>query len=138
MNACKVYDKDNRVIFNKNNNFYYIYKYEKGKTITFIISPHKENTKYKSVFDYIEKEDNYKLSLSFTMHYVEYEINRVSDSGSKEVEKGRIPMDLRKKEWSKKILTTADGSIIGVEDFDKDRSLIFKIKEEFINNLINK
>jgi hypothetical protein len=138
MNAWKIYDKDNRIIFYKHNNLYYIYKYEKGKTITFIISPHKEKTKYQSVFDYIEKGDNYKLNFSFTMHYIEYEINTTKNDGSKETEKGRVPIDLRKKEWSKKILTTKDGSTIGVENFNTERSLIFKIKEEFINNLINK
>jgi hypothetical protein len=138
MNSFRIYDKDNRIVFNKYNNLYYIYKYEKVKTMTFIISPHKENTKYQSVFDYVEKSENYKLRFSFTKHYIEYEINRITKDGSREFEKGRIPSDLRKKEWSKKTLTTSDGGVIGVEDFNKDRSLIFKIKEEFINNLINK
>jgi len=138
MNSYKIYDKCDRIIFNKHNKLYYIYKYENGKTITFIINPHKEKTKYQSVFDYVEKCDDYKLSFSFTMYYIEYEIKRTTDDGSLDMEKGRIPMDLRKKEWSKKTLTTKDGSLIGVEDFNTDRSLIFKIKEEFINNIINK
>jgi len=136
MNSLRVYDKDNRIVFNKYSNLYYIYKYEKGKTMTFIISPYKEKAKYQSIFDYIERGENYKLNFSFTMHYIEYEINMITKDGSKEIEKGRIPSDLRKKEWSKKTLTTSDGSVIGVEDFNKDRSLIFKIKEDFINNLI--
>lgn len=138
MNALKVYDKDNRLVFYKNNALYRIYKYEKEKTITFIICPSASKKKYQSVFDYIENGKDYKLNFSFTMHYIEYEINKTTNDGSKEIEKGRIPMDLRKKEWSRKTLTTKDGYTIGVEDFNMERSLIFKIKEEFINNLINK
>lgn len=137
MKSLKIYDRDNKVIFYKNNDMYFVYKYEKGKEIKYIFSKTRK-TKFQSVFDYIEKGENYKLNFSLTSNHLEYEIIKLTECGSTETEKGRIPIDSRKKEWSKKILKTTNGDIIGIEDFNDNRSVIYKVKEEIINKIINK
>ena len=136
MKSVKIYDKDNRIVFYKNSDLYFIYKYEKGKEVTYAVSSVKH--KFFSMFDYSEIMENYELTFSVSSTHLQYEINRITEYGSKEKEVGRVPFDNRKKEWSKKTLTTKTGDVIGVEDFDGNRSVIYKIKEEIINKLTNK
>lgn len=136
MSSIRVYDIKNRVIFAKNNHLYFIYKYEEGKEIIFVLSKQNDKAKYQSMFDYKEVTEKYSLSFSLTANHLEYQIISARENGSKEVEHGRIPMSSKKKEWFKRTLFTTNGEIIGIENFNGNRSIIYKLNNDFINKII--
>ena len=138
MKQFKVYDKNNRIIFNKNNKFYFIYKYEEGKEIRLTFSNLANKTKYHSILDYKESTKEQTLTFSISENHVEYQIVKNIEQNSKEIDNGRIPFSSSKKEWSKKTLMLPGGEMIGVEEFNGERSVIYKIKEDILNKLINK
>ena len=52
-------------------------------------------------------------------------------------EKGRIPLNNKKRLWSKKSIKSEDNSFIEVESIDGNKSVVNKLKDEIFQKLIN-
>jgi hypothetical protein len=135
MSIIKVYNKEGKILFNKNKFFCFIYKYEKGKETMFSINMNETPSKFHSLFEYIISLDKEEIRVSLTEECVDYEIKTFFGE-TEEVEKGRIPLKKHKKNWSKKSIKLENNNTFEVENFDGNKSLVFKLKDEIIENLI--
>ena len=64
MSIIKVYNKEGKILFNKNKFFCFIYKYEKGKETMFSINMNENPSKFHSLFEYIIYLDNEEIRVS--------------------------------------------------------------------------
>jgi hypothetical protein len=135
MSIIKVYNKEGKILFNKNKFFCFIYKYEKGKETMFSINMNENPSKFHSLFEYIIYLDNEEIRVSLTEDCVDYEI-KIVDGVTEEIEKGRIPLKNRKRNWSKKTIKSENNDTLEIESFDGNKSVIYKLKDEIIENLI--
>ena len=135
MSIIKVYNKEGKILFNKNKFFCFIYKYEIGKETMFSINMNENPSKFHSLFDYVIYLENEEIRLSLTEDCLEYEIKNVCE-GLEEVEKGRIPLKNKKRNWSKKSIKLDNENTLGIESFDGNKSVVYKIKDEIIQKLI--
>lgn len=135
MSIIKVYNKEGKILFNKNKFFCFIYKYEIGKETMFSINMNENPSKFHSLFDYVIYLENEEIRLSLTEDCLEYEIKNVC-GGLEEVEKGRIPLKNKKRNWSKKSIKLDNENTLGIENFDGNKSVVYKIKDEIIQKLI--
>lgn len=131
MCRIKIYDVNDKILFNKNKLFCFVYKYEKDSEILYSFNVSDKPSKYHSIFEYIENKKEGYIRVSITTDYLEYETN-LND----EQEKGRVPLKNKKRNWSKKTITLDDNKL-EIENFDGNRSIVYKLKEEFFNKLIN-
>lgn len=135
MSIIKVYNKEGKILFNKNKFFCFIYKYEIGKETMFSINMNENPSKFHSLFDYVIYLENEEIRLSLTEDCLEYEIKNVCE-GIEEVDKGRIPLKNKKRNWSKKSIKLDNENTLGIENFDGNKSVVYKIKDEIIQKLI--
>jgi len=135
MSIIKVYNKEGKILFNKNKFFCFIYKYEKGKETMFSINMNENTSKFHSLFEYIIYLDNEEIRVSLTEDCVDYEI-KIVDGVTEEIEKGRIPLKNKKRKWSKKTIKSENNDTLEIESFDGNKSVIYKLKDEIIENLI--
>lgn len=135
MGIIKVYNKEGKILFNKNNFFCFIYKYEKGKETIFSINTNENPSKFHSLFEYIVYTENEEIILSLTEDCVDYKFKSL-DGDLEEIERGRIPLKNGKKNWSKKSIKSENKDTLEVETFNGNKSLVYKLKDEIIENLI--
>jgi hypothetical protein len=135
MNSVKIYNKTGKILFNKNKFFCFIYKYETGKETMYSINMNEKPSKFHSLFEYITYSQDEEIRISLTQDCIDYEIKSVNNK-VKLSEKGRIPLKLKKKNWSKKSIKLENENTLEVETFDGYKSVICKLKDEVIENLI--
>lgn len=135
MSIIKVYNKEGKILFNKNKFFCFIYKYETGKETMFSINMNENPSKFHSLFEYIVYLKNEEIRVSLTEDCVDYEIKLI-DGGAEEIEKGRIPLKNKKRNWSKKSIKVDNTDTLEVESFNGNKSVVYKLKDEIIENLI--
>jgi len=132
MAFIKIYNKEGKVLFNKNKLFCFIYKYENEIETTYSINLSDNPSKFHSIFECIVSCQEEKKRISLTQDCLEYEVEC-----SEYVEKGRIPLRSNKRLWSKKKIKSEDNRFIEVESFDGNKSVVFKLKDEIFQKLIN-
>ena len=135
MSIIKVYNKEGKILFNKNKFFCFIYKYETGKETMFSINMNENPSKFHSLFEYIVYLKNEEIRVSLTEDCVDYEIKLI-DGDTEEIEKGRIPLKNKKRNWSKKSIKVENKDTLEVESFNGNKSVVYKLKDEIIENLI--
>jgi len=135
MSIIKVYNKEGKILFNKNKFFCFIYKYETGKETMFSINMNENPSKFHSLFEYIVYLKNEEIRVSLTENCVDYEIKLI-DGDTEEIEKGRIPLKNKKRNWSKKSIKVENKDTLEVESFNGNKSVVYKLKDEIIENLI--
>lgn len=132
MGFIKIYNKEGKVLFNKNKLFCFIYKYETERETMYSINLSENPSKFHSLFECIVTCEEEKIRVSLAQDCVDYEIDC-----SQYNEKGRIPLNNKKRLWSKKSIKSKDNSFIEVESFDGNKSVVYKLKEEIFQKLIN-
>lgn len=135
MNSVKIYNKTGKILFNKNKFFCFIYKYETRKETVYSINMNEKPSKFHSLFECITYSQDEEIRISLTQDCIDYEIKSVNDKVQLS-EKGRIPLRLKKKNWSKKSIKLENENTLEIETFDGARSVVCKLKDEVIENLI--
>jgi hypothetical protein len=135
MNSVKIYNKTGKILFNKNKFFCFIYKYETRKETVYSINMNEKPSKFHSLFECITYSQDEEIRISLTQDCVDYEIKSVKNKVQLS-EKGRIPLRLKKKNWSKKSIKLENENTLEIETFDGARSVVYKLKDEIIENLI--
>lgn len=136
MSYIKIYNKEEKIVFNKNKHLCSIYKYNYDSEIIYYFNLKETYSKFHSLFDCFYKDKYLEINLSLTSEYINYEIKyKNKDQKIREFETGRLSLKMGKKNWSKKTLLV-DSENIEVELFDKNRSVIYKVKDDFFNNLL--
>lgn len=135
MNSVKIYNKTGKILFNKNKFFCFIYKYETGKETMYSINMNENPSKFHSLFEYITQSQDEEIRISITQDCIDYEIKSLK-SNVEILEKGRIPLKPKKRNWSKKSIKLENANTVEIETFDGGRSVVYKLKDEVIENLI--
>ena len=89
-------------------------------------------SKFHSIFECIVICKDEKIRISLTQDCLDYELDC-----SRYNEKGRIPLGIKKRLWSKKGFKSEDNSFIEVESLGGNKSVVYKLKEEIFQKLIN-
>jgi len=135
MNSVKIYNKTGKILFNKNKFFCFIYKYETGKETMYSINMNEKPSKFHSLFECITYLDDEEIRISLTEDCIDYEIKSINNKVELS-EKGRIPLKTKKRNWSKKSIKLENENTLEVETFDGAKSVVYKLKDEIIENLI--
>ena len=135
MNSIKIYNKQDKILFNKNKFFCFIYKYEKDIILMYSINMNENRSKFHSIFECIITKKDEDIILSMSQDRIEYEI-KTTRGEIQEIEKGRVPFKDKKKKWSNKSIKSGDVKLLEIDNFDGVQNLIYKVNDEFLNKLI--
>lgn len=132
MDFIKVYNQDGKVLFNKNKLFCFIYKYENETEIMYSVNLSNNPSKFHSIFECVKVCKKEKIRISLTKNCLEYQLDC-----SEYTENGRIPLNDKKKLWSKKKIKSEYNDFIEIENFNGNKSIVFKLKDEIFQKIIN-
>jgi len=132
MAFIKIYNKEGKVLFNKNKLFCFIYKYETEIETMYSINLSENPSKFHSLFECITTCKEEKIRISLTQDCLEYEVDCLEYT-----ENGRIPLKSKKRLWSKKKIKSEDNNFIEIESFNGNKSVVFKLKDEIFQKLID-
>lgn len=132
MGFIKIYNQEGKVLFNKNKLFCFIYKYETEREIMYSVNLSENPSKFHSLFETIVSCEKEKIRISLTQDCIDYELEC-----EEYTEKGRIPLKSKKRLWSKKKIKSDGGDSIEIETFGGGKSVVFKLKDEIFEKLIN-